>query len=267
MDTRALLCEDCGYPLDGLDHESACPECGRSIARSLPQGRPGSAWQGRPGFFSWIRTNWEVLRHPGDAFSRVRIEPRSGTGLLALNTLVTAACFIDPWVGVVIGDPARNARLHGGVAGWVIVGFMWVAETLVAAAVLWALTWVEFVGVQFFSRRRGWRLTPEGAWQVCCHASVGWLLLGILPMLTLATFQALVRLFHVGPPSGSIGGGWGNASGMSWSELVYGAGVLVSTAAGVFAFEILVYLGVRKCRFAATLPTQTRTVPASPTSA
>ncbi len=266
MDTHALLCEECGYTLAGLDEHGACPECGRSIAHSMPQSRPGSAWQQKPGLFSLVRTNWAVLKNPRREFARMRIERRTGTGLLAINTLATAAFFIDPWVGVIIGDPARSARLAGGLLNWMVVGGMWVAETLLAASILWLLTWVEYAGIQFFSRRRGWRLTPEGAWQVCCHASVGWLLLGILPMLTLATFQAFVRLFHIGPPSGAISGNWGSLSGVSWSDLIYGAGVLTSIAAGIFAFEILVYIGVRQCRYAATITkrTESSTLAAAP---
>ncbi len=251
-----MLCEECGYPLKGLDQEGACPECGRPITQSLPENRPGSAWQRAPGFFSWVRTNWAVLRLPKQEFSRIRIEPRSGTGLLILNTLLTAALFIDPWVGVVVKDPARAARHEGGVQGWAIVAGMWILETVFAAAVLWLLTWVEFLGIRFFSRRRGWRLTPEGAWQVCCHASVGWLMLGILPVLTLAAFQALVRLFHVGPPRGGLLRGWGAFSGMSWSDLIYGAGLFCAVMAGMMTFEILVYVGVRRCRYAATKPPQ-----------
>lgn len=170
--------------------------------------------------------------------------------MLVINTLLTAALFIDPWVGVIIGDPARGARLAGGVKGWAVVGGMWVAETLLAAAVLWVLTWVEYLGVQFFSRRRGWRLTPEAAWQVCCHASVGWLMLGVLPTLTLAAFQAAVRLFHVGPPRGGLLKGFGALSGMSWSDLMYGVGLFVAMVAGMMVFEVLVYVGVRRCRYA-----------------
>jgi hypothetical protein len=253
VDSHALLCETCGYSLVGLAGDGACPECGRLIATSRPEARPGSAWQRGAGLFALLKTNWAVLRSPRSEFSRIRIEPRTGTGLLVINTLATAAFFIDPWVGVIVGDPARGARLAGGAAGWAMVGAVWIAETMLAAAVLWLLTWIEYRGIRFFSRRRGWRLTPEGAWQVCCHASVGWLMLGVLPMLTLAAFQALTRVFHLGPPRGGLLLGWGPFSGMSWSEVTYGAGLLVALVAGMLVFEVLVYVGVRQCRYAATL--------------
>jgi hypothetical protein len=34
-----LLCERCGYVLEGLDERGACPECGQPIAESLPSRR------------------------------------------------------------------------------------------------------------------------------------------------------------------------------------------------------------------------------------
>jgi hypothetical protein len=39
-----LLCEGCGYVLNGLPHDGRCPECGKAIAESLGRQRVGPAW-------------------------------------------------------------------------------------------------------------------------------------------------------------------------------------------------------------------------------
>lgn len=48
-DESDLLCEGCGYTLNGLPAEGNCPECGKSIAQSLGHQRTATAWEGREG--------------------------------------------------------------------------------------------------------------------------------------------------------------------------------------------------------------------------
>ncbi len=56
-----LLCEACGYTLNGLPADSRCPECGRAIAESLPSHRGPSAWESRSAFLTTTR---QVLFQP-----------------------------------------------------------------------------------------------------------------------------------------------------------------------------------------------------------
>ncbi|MEZ6318065.1 MAG: hypothetical protein R3B49_04810 [Phycisphaerales bacterium] len=44
-DEYTVLCERCGYVVEGLDPAGACPECGKPIAESLPERRVGTPWQ------------------------------------------------------------------------------------------------------------------------------------------------------------------------------------------------------------------------------
>jgi hypothetical protein len=65
-----LLCESCGYTLNGLPEGGLCPECGASILEST-SGSPRTppAWErrldGRSRFGAFIETSREVLFHPG----------------------------------------------------------------------------------------------------------------------------------------------------------------------------------------------------------
>jgi hypothetical protein len=230
----ALLCESCGYEVGGLPRSGACPECGRPIARSVPAARRGSPWQRRSSLFTLAETNWEALRRPRTLFAMVRPEIGSGIGLLAMNAVMAAMMLVAPWSGVLIGDPLRRAAARGeptATALWVIP-----LQVLAVTGVLIALTLAEWVGIQLVARRRGWRLLPSAAWQVCAHASVGWMVMGGMMWLVLAIWLNIFTFI----PGVKMGG-----DGVLLVAIP-AAGLVI----GLVTFEYLVWIGARVCRFA-----------------
>jgi hypothetical protein len=62
-----ILCERCGYTLNGLPESGNCPECGEPIARStIEDRREPPAWErdDLPRFVAFVRTTFEVLFRP-----------------------------------------------------------------------------------------------------------------------------------------------------------------------------------------------------------
>lgn len=250
MNETSILCETCGYPLEGLSPGAACPECGRDAASSLPGARPGSPWQRSRGLASWARTGLRAAIAPSALMREVRIAGR-GWDLVALNLLASAMLIAAPWTGVFVGDPLRGISRIDSLGTLARVLAVIGLQVLGVFAVLWLLTWVEVVGIRFFSRRRGWRLTRAGSWQVCAHASYGWLISGVLPLLLLSTLFGVQRVFGVAPGgSFSLAPIWNTR--LAWYEVVGVGGPLVGYFVGMLAFEMLVYRGVRQCRYAAT---------------
>lgn len=171
--------------------------------------------------------------------------------LLAINLLLSAALLVAPWVGILIGDPARSAR--GGA--WARAGAhagMFLVYLSTAVLLLFGLTWIEYRGIRFFAARRAWRLTPEAAWQVCGHASVGWILSGFLPMWMLAVLQALVVFFGY-TPGGELDLTPVVPVPIRIQEIARGLVIFGGFLTGLLEFEVLVYVGVRKCRYATTI--------------
>ena len=69
-----LLCEFCGYTLNGLDEQSKCPECGMPIAASLGQERQPPIWEWPDGRGVWkalIVTTIPVLLRPTAFFKSI----------------------------------------------------------------------------------------------------------------------------------------------------------------------------------------------------
>jgi len=283
-----LLCEACGYPIEDFVLEATpnstttftphstphtphgnCPECGEPIAASLPASRPGSPWQNRHArtfrrrifqiglglIGPWLDTNFAALKRPRSLFRSLRIEPKSGTPLLIINAVVAGFLLVDPWVGVLIGDPARYARSSGPVAEFATKTAMLILETIAVALFFGLLTWIEFQGVRFFARQRGWRLTRDAAWQVCCHASVGWVLLGLFPLLGMAIMFAATYWLSWSPKGvidlSSLLGPMVPLIGVQ--SLVTGVLTIGGAILGLLVYETLVYIGIRQCKFAATI--------------
>lgn len=223
-----LLCEACGYALEGLPAEGVCPECARPVALSRPERRVGSPWQRKPSLMNWLRTGWVVLRHPRSCWDEVRIEPGGSDGLLTANLLVAAAL---PAIPPVV-DSLRSPAGRGEVAAFIIVMF------LVPLGVLITLTLVEGSGLRFFGALRRWRVTRRVAVTVCAHASFGWVVGGTLEavlitlMLLLGGVEDAIKAHYRFLPLGALMderywallGAFCFLLGMVWFSLLAGAG-------------------------------------------
>jgi hypothetical protein len=197
-----------------------------------------------------MRSSWLAVRHPRVFFRQIRIEPRHARSLLALNLAIAAAAMVAPWTGTFIGDPARAAR---GVGGWrepmtMLITSM--AEVALVGIVLLLLTWIEKRGIRFFAARRDWRLTNAAALQICAHASIGWIVCGTGSVLFLATLFAIARTFGIAP-NGSFDLRPYVDVTLHWSQTIALLGLGGSYFVGMLVFELLVYVGVRECRYAA----------------
>jgi hypothetical protein len=248
----SFLCEVCGYGIGGLPSAARCTECGTPTADSLPSKRIGTRWQRRPGLTGWARTNWDVLRHPKITFRFLSIVPGGWQSLLIANLVVAAVLMVEPWTGTFIGDPLRNARAFDNPGAVAAYGLSLAMRTVVVAGVLFALTWIESMGIRFIAGKRGWRIGRDAAWQICAHASVGWIVMAVLPLMTLALLFTISYLF-----GNNLGGWTGKSYDLSpYVRLRVSVGEMIAIGltggayiVGLVVFESLVYVGVRRCCF------------------
>lgn len=138
-------------------------------------------------------------------------------------------------VGVGWGLFSLIAVGHSGLMAWL--------AGMIAAKVVLIMTYIETVGVTFFSRRRGWRVPFGLAERVTCYASVGW-------VIAAAVLAPLVGLYEAGALRAWVIGVVGH-----WDpdyRWLLGA---VGFGGAVLFFETLVWTGVRKVRFGNRPPT------------
>lgn len=255
---RELLCEGCGYRLaaDGSVHVRAgsagpgtapgptarCPECGLRVEESLPHHRDGTAWQRSRGLAAWVLTGAAVFTAPRALFRRARPERDSARSLRLINCAVAATLIALAWtpiwveqgLRVVHGPDAARAYSPALTAAWTLTG--------VGALTLLLLTLcrIEIWGVRFFGRLREWRVTPAVAETAIALSSYGWIV-GAAVLAVPAWWPSLLQ----GGPR------WRDVPVLG--ELVPTGASVLPAAAGVLAvvvFETLVYVGVRRMRYA-----------------
>jgi hypothetical protein len=170
------------------------------------------------------------------------------TGFLVLNLLLASGLMVAPWTGVFIGDIARAARGQGPLREGIAHLESFAILTIGVAATLFAVTMFDVYGITLLARTRGWRLPRPISWTVCAHASAGWLLSGILPLLFMANYYVLNTLVKL-PFTGRVT----DAAGLprvSW-QWVLGVGLpVLGYLSGLVAFELIALCGARVCRYA-----------------
>ena len=195
------------------------------IADSLPRHRTGPAWQFRMAPHTWLATAAGLLRSPKRFFREMAL---GGSNLPGRLFLLTIALVVGVGWGLFTATGLGKPMLLSWVAG------------MAAAKTVLIMTYIESVGVTFFSARRGWRVPFRSAERLTCYASVGWIMAAVvLAGLTLLDHSGLFER-------------WVRSWLGRWSpefRLLLG---VVAFGAAVMGFELLVWTGVRQVRFANT---------------
>lgn len=246
-DEFELLCERCGYLVEGLPTGGNCPECGRSIESSLPGSREGSPWQRRPSAWSWLGTLWMVLVHPMRTAREIGIGVGGVRCLQTLNVAAASAvvglCFGYAQSRFLVLESLGLVRSSSGMQGdgsGARIVVLTVVAGVMAFVVISGLTAIERFGIRFFGRVHKARVTESIARSLTAHASAAWLVGAVL----FAAGLAVGTRAHEVAMEQNVGGRRGLMM-LSPALLAVFGGFL-----GMLWFETIVYLGLRKCRFA-----------------
>jgi hypothetical protein len=218
------LCERCGYSLRGQAATDACPECGRAVAESDPARRTGLAWQRRAAPNMWVATTLGIMLTPRRSFQILIVPPPEASVWRARVYLLS---ILAP-LGLVWAAVWRAGALPRPLA--------WGAG---AAAAMAMLTYIEVLGVTYFSRRHHWRVPWRLAETVACYSAIGWL------PATLVMVKMIMLVRH-GELERWVEARWPGIWGFDRDLLV----LVIIGSVGILWFETLVWLGVRQVRYA-----------------
>lgn len=239
-DEFTLLCERCGYTIEGLPPSSPCPECAAPIESSLPdRARPGSPYQLNPSRAALVATARAMLLRPRQTLRSMQIgsvndEALKDKLLLDACRIVSILLFIAMLTHAVSSYIHRPDRWLSTLSSLGLMFLFWLLIALqlctFGVLLLSMLCRIESVGIRAFGRVHKRRITPAVASSICAHASIGWMtgaILGTLPLIGIAAITP-----HAGPSVLPI--------------LLIPLGLFL----GLLHFEILIYLGVRTCPYA-----------------
>lgn len=180
-----------------------------------------------------------MLTNPARAFSRCRFEPEPNRKRLAFHIAVASFLMgsVAPFAAALSPNTDPFSLLVAAVA-LPLFAFTWVPVFFVIRL----LTYIEARGIRFFGARRRFRITPNVALAICAHAAPGWTFGGVLVVAGVvlgAWLQYLATHQSTGP--------------LHLYLLAAPVGLpVMGLFAGMIWFETMVWMGVRKCRYANT---------------
>lgn len=190
--TSTLLCEGCGYTLDGIPGGGNCPECGRPIADSRPDLRHGPAWEDSQGLRidgAWLTTSAKALFLPTRFFRTLSVpgRPRSSRLFrLTHHALAAVLLGVAAWVhasrfGLLGGwvDVPAQSRFALPVFVTVTLFFVWLVTLLVVRLTAWEAGY------------RGLRLPRPVVQRAMDYHAVHLLPAALVGVLTVAGYAAL----------------------------------------------------------------------------
>jgi hypothetical protein len=193
-----LLCENCGYVLNGLPPGSNCPECGRPAAESDPALRGPTAWEtaDEPGVSggAFLSTSAAVLFRPTRFYRTLATRadtPRATVfaqiyWILSSMLFGLAACAHATWfVFFDLRTPLRPL-VWVGLAG-LIYGFLLLTTRLAAWLTNWEATY------------RGYRLTLPVVRRGLQYHAVHYVPVALIAAVTVLGYGWLIRRGLVNP--------------------------------------------------------------------
>ncbi len=158
-----LLCESCGYRLDGLPETGNCPECGTPVVEStFASTRRLPAWEQRTSAVSFILTSAASLFRPTRFYRtlKTRVDRQShrrsavfatihmalAAAVGGLSIVVHGRAVRTPWGGMIFFDSSLFRGFGGAVLEWVLLSTLtfiafWAVKLLAERLTTWEAGW------------------------------------------------------------------------------------------------------------------------------
>ena len=199
-----VLCEKCGYVLNGLPPVGRCPECGTPVADSVGDRRAPTGWDAAAGpprdrAAEFARTGWDVIRHPRRFYRTlaVRASLASARSFAQWNWWIAALLFGAAGATHAMWYWSTYSAMNASAASPALIA-TWVGFTLGLAIVVYlvldGVTRLAAWLTNWEGTYRGLRLPYDVVLRGLYYHSPHYLPVAIVTVATIAGFRLLVEI-------------------------------------------------------------------------
>ena len=182
----SILCENCGYTLDGLPEGGNCPECGCPVAKSLEDGRGLPAWEddspGRPRL-RFLATTAAVIFGPARFYRSLQTRRDNSTALMFAqgHWLISAVL-----LGLALSIHVKTMTGFG-----MHPLLLFVVSTVSIYLLVWGTTQVAAWLTAWEAAYRGYRLPKSVVLRGMYYHAAHYLPVSLVALATIATYGIL----------------------------------------------------------------------------
>jgi hypothetical protein len=195
-----LLCEGCGYTLNGLPQSGNCPECGKPIAQSIGTQRivppwEHALWPRRGGLF--LDTTWQIIFHPARFYQTLATRRQTRPAFrFAQRHWIIASVFLGLAAGVHV---TWYSNLYGtGLLRAFPAPLLWITFIIAAYPMLWGTTEIAAKLTHWEATYRGLRLPLPVVQRGLYYHAAHYLPVGFLALVTVVGYMELVKADFLG---------------------------------------------------------------------
>jgi hypothetical protein len=176
-----LLCEGCGYTLNGLPTSGNCPECGKPIPESMGEHRHLSPFEIEPSLKSFVSTTRSVLFHPTEFYRTPLVRAHTDEARRFSQIHLTIATVL--FALTTVGHAQFVFEVFAIDSRWVIVlAVIGTPLILVLMLLLTKLaTWLSAIEARYWGMRLPYQVVARGlAFHTAHYLPVGLLAAGVV---------------------------------------------------------------------------------------